>query len=134
MSFDFLLSLKPYAGPAVTGIARVQENHTGTVERFLNCGECAGTRIRPPSLQVFYGDLGETCHVGQLGLRPTEQPAGCAYLSARNHSQTIGEDDRNNNYRLRYVSFSLDSLVCRSTEKVHHRRLKVSISRGLHAR
>jgi hypothetical protein len=82
---DFLLSLKPHAGPAVAGIARVQENHTGTVECFLNCGECAGTRIGPPPLQVFYSHLGETCRPGQLGLRPTEQPTGCAYLSARNH-------------------------------------------------
>ena len=131
---DFLLFLKPHAGPAVAGIARIEENNTRAVERFLNCGESTGARIGPPPLQVFYSHLGETGRPGQLDLRPIEQPTGRAYLSARNHSETIGEDDRNNNYRLRYVSFSLDSLVCGSTEKGHHRSPKISMSKGLHAR
>jgi len=54
------LLLKPHAGPAVAGIARIEENNAGMVERFLNCSECAGTRIGPTALQVFYSDFGET--------------------------------------------------------------------------
>jgi hypothetical protein len=40
------------------------------VERFLNCSECAGTRIGPTALQVFYSDFGETRRFSQLGSRP----------------------------------------------------------------
>jgi len=47
------LLLKPHAGPAVAGIARIEENNAGMVERFLNCSECAGTRIGPTALQFF---------------------------------------------------------------------------------
>ena len=41
------LLLKPHAGPAIAGIARIEENNAGMVERFLNCSERAGTRIGP---------------------------------------------------------------------------------------
>ena len=54
------LLLKPHAGPAVAGIARIEENNAGMVERFLNRNERAGTRIGPTALQVFYSDFGET--------------------------------------------------------------------------
>jgi hypothetical protein len=99
------LLLKLHAGPAVAGIARVEENNAGTAERFLNCGERAGTRIGPTPLQVLHSDFGETRRPSQLGLRPIEQPAGRAYLSGRDHSYTIDEHVPDNNNGLPYVSF-----------------------------
>jgi hypothetical protein len=98
--------LKPDTGAAVASIARVEEDKTGAVERFLNCGERADTRIGPTPLQVLYSNFGETRRLGELGLRPTEQPASSAYLSPRNYSYTIGEDARGDNHRLPYVSLS----------------------------
>src|SRR5712671_4948294 len=75
--------LKPDAGAAVASVARVEEDKTCAVERFLNCGERAGTRVGPTPLQVLYSDFGETRRLGELGLRPIEQPASSAYLSPR---------------------------------------------------
>jgi hypothetical protein len=72
--------LKPDAGTAVASVARVEEDKTRAVERFLNCGERAGTRVGPTPLQVFYGDFGETRRLSELGLRPIEQPASGAYF------------------------------------------------------
>jgi hypothetical protein len=66
--------LKPDAGTAVASVARVEEDKTGAVERFLNCGERAGARVGPTPLQVLYGDFGETRRLSELGLRPIEQP------------------------------------------------------------
>ena len=106
------LLLKPHAGPAVAGIARIEENNAGMVERFLNCSECAGTRIGPTALQVFYSDFGETRRFSQLGLRPIEEPASCADLSGRDHSYTIVEYVRNDNFGLPCLSSSLHSFVC----------------------
>ncbi len=98
------LLLKPHAGPAVAGIARIEENNAGMVERFLNCSECAGTRIGPTALEVFYSDFGETRRFSQLGLRPIEEPASRADLSGRDHSYTIVEDVRNDNFGLPRLS------------------------------
>jgi hypothetical protein len=48
--------------------------------------------------------LREACRPSQLGLRPFEQPAGCAYLSGCDHPHTIDERTHNSNYRLPYGS------------------------------
>ena len=101
--------LKPHAGPAVADVTRVEENNAGTIESFLNCGECARTRIGPTPLQVFNSDLREARRISQLCLRPVEQPAGSAYLSGYDHPDTIDEPTRNSNYRLPYVSLCLYS-------------------------
>src|SRR5260370_33908305 len=79
------------AGPAVAGIARVEENNASVVDRFLNCSERADTRIGPTPLHVFHSDFGKIRRLSQLGLRPIERPAGCAALSRRGHSHTRDE-------------------------------------------
>ena len=91
------LLLKPHAGPAVAGIARIEENNAGMVERFLNCNERAGTRIGR--------------RFSQLGLRPIEEPTSCTDLSGRDHSYTIVEYVRNDNFGLPCLSSSLHSFV-----------------------
>ena len=111
------LLLKPHAGPAVAGIARIEENNAGMVERFLNCNERAGTRIGPTALQVFYSDFGETRRFSQRGLRPIEEPTSCTDLSGRDHSYTIVEYVRNDNFGLPCVSSSLHSFVCHNAPK-----------------
>jgi hypothetical protein len=111
------LLLKPHAGPAVAGIARIEENNAGMVERFLNCSECAGTRIGPTALQVFYSDFGETRRLSQLDLPPIEEPASRADLSGRDHSYTIVEYVCNDNFGLPRLSSSLHRFVCYSAQK-----------------
>jgi Luciferase-like monooxygenase len=114
------LLLKPHAGPAVAAIAWIEENNAGMVERFLNCSECAGTRIGPTALQVFYSDFGETRRFSQLGLCPIEEPASCADLSGRDHSYTIVECVRNDNFGLPCLSSSLHSFVYYNAQKGYH--------------
>jgi hypothetical protein len=120
------LLLKPHAGPAVAGIARIEENNAGMVERILNCSECAGTRIGPTALQVFYSDFGETRRFCQLGLPPIEEPASCADLSGRDHSHTVVEYVRNDNFGLPCLSSSLHSFVCYNAQKRYHTFLNIS--------
>jgi hypothetical protein len=110
--------LKPDASPAVADIARVEEDKTGAVERYLNCGERAGTRVGPTPLQVLYSDFGETRRLGELGLRPIEQPASGAYLPPRNHLRTIGEDARRNNH-IDPAYFRLDTFLYSVASKIY---------------
>ena len=90
--------LKPDPGAAVASVARVEEDKTGAVECLLNCSERASARIGPAPLQVLNRDFGQTRRPGQLDLCPIKQPAGRAYLFARNHSSRIVENARRNNH------------------------------------
>jgi hypothetical protein len=83
----------------------------------MDCSECAGTRIGPTALQVLCSDLAETRRFSQLGLPPIEEPAKHADLSGRDHSYTIVEYVRNDNFGLPCLSSSLHSFVCYNAKK-----------------
>jgi hypothetical protein len=68
------LLLEPDARSAIAGIARVEKDNTGMVERFLYRSERARTRISPTPLQVFHSDFGKTRRPSQLDLYPIEHP------------------------------------------------------------
>jgi hypothetical protein len=50
-------------------------------------------------------------------LRPIEEPTSCTDLSGRDHSYTIVEYVRNDNFGLPCVSSSLHSFVCHNAPK-----------------
>jgi hypothetical protein len=125
------LLFEPDASPAVAGIARVEEDKTGAVECLLNCSERASARIGPAPLQVLNRDFGQTRRPGQLDLCPIKQPAGRAYLFARNHSSRIVENARRNNH-IDLAIFPLDTFLYSAASKIY--RLPKSKDVGLMVR
>jgi hypothetical protein len=55
------------------------------IERVLDAGQCAGARVRGTSLKVLDRDLRNARCLREIGLRPANKGACCAYLGARDH-------------------------------------------------
>ena len=85
-----MLSFQANANTAIAGISWFEEQDAGLIERLLDAGQRAGTRVCSATLKVFDSDLRDARRLGEVHLRPANKGACSAYLDARNHLLTIG--------------------------------------------